>query len=104
MRCVNALIGRSPFLQREIEQGGVSWDRCVNALIGRSPFLLDEWFEVHRYGLLCQCPDRAFSISTHELDELMVEVKPSCQCPDRAFSISTKINCFIKKLMKVSMP
>ena len=62
---------------------------CVNALSGLFSFL-------HRQGIAhderlsrCQCPKRAFLISTKDAICVEKDLAKKCQCPKRAFLIST---------------
>ena len=61
----------------------------VNALNGQYPFL--PYFNLAKANpkiTLCQCPERATSIST-EIERKRKALVALCQCPERATSIST---------------
>ena len=61
---------------------------CVNALSGLFSFLPIVMCLLTIAFLMCQCPKRAFLISTYE-DEEALQRAVACQCPKRAFLIST---------------
>ena len=72
----------------------------VNALNGLTSFLLYSLIHLLRSRQKCQCPKRAYFISTLE------EVEPSgfaydvCQCPKRAYFISTGLRGYQRQFRK----
>ena len=63
---------------------------CVNALNGLLSFLRYTIKSDGTLNIVCQCPKRAFIISTQDITDKN-EYFNKCQCPKRAFIISTVI-------------
>ena len=77
-KCVNALNGQHPFLHGEVIGGYYVHNSCVNALNGQHPFLLWKGKAALNLPCLCQCPERATSISTLLLEKWLWERDSGC--------------------------
>ena len=75
--------------------------QSVNALSGLFSFLLILNSKGCQYSVMCQCPQRAFLISTEENNLTSDDIEYMCQCPQRAFLISTVVELSETKLFVV---